>query len=229
MEGGGGNTGRRNLIESQNSIKDVLDALDQMKTDLGSRLDVLNGKFNKLEESYKQIKQIDTRLTKLERSCHYTEVEEKRKWVVIKGLWKQPDATKFETRQHLRVSLEELKTAMGTRVLFMDFYRLKDMVHNGRTFPGLVKAKFITSDDKDLFFSRLPEVGKNKDLETITFQQDIPSFLVERFKLLDGQAYRLRKKDKVKTRVIIRNLGLQLQSRVDANSRWENIAEEGKE
>ena len=226
--GAGGGT-RRDSMENTGSIKDVLDALEQLRGDLGARMDTLNAKMEKLEDSHKKVKQLEVRLTKIERSTRQAEVDEKRMWVVVRGLWKQADTDRFESRSQLSTSLEELKLAMGAKISFMEYYRLKDLTRNGKMYPGLVKAKFITSDDRDRFFSRLPEVGSNKDLELITFQQDIPSFLVEKYKRLDGQAFKLRRQDKVKTRVIIRNLDLQLQQRASKDQKWANVDEEQEE
>ena len=214
--------GRRvsNERSSDSSIRDVLDALEGLKNDLTVRLDSLEKKLEKVEETSKKEKLLETKLTKLERSNRLMEVEEKKRWVVIRGLWKQPDATRFETRKQLSDSINDLKVLMGVKSGLMDYYRLKDLTKGNNTYLGLVKIKFVTTDDKDYFFSRLPDVGRNKDLQGVSFQQDIPSFLVDKFKVLDGAAFKLRQEKKVKTRVLVRNLDLILQQRATVTDRW---------
>ena len=69
-------------------------------------------------------------------------------------------------------------------------------------------------------------MGQKEDLKGITFQQDIPHFLVDLYKKLDAKAFHLRKDKKVKTRVVTRNLTLILQQREkEDGSRWVTVDE----
>ena len=228
MAGRGKRAGdRRNSMEGVKDIKDILDALEGLRSDFTSQLTEINKKLDKVEDLGNKVQVMEKTMNVWERRFKQLEVEEKRKWIVIKGMWKQDDVTQFESRVQLAASLEDLKQLLGIKTPFMEYYRLKDLKRNNNTFPGLVKVKFVTSDEKDHFFSRVAAAGNLEDLKGLSFQQDIPSFLVEDFKRLDGQAFRLRKSEKLKTRVVIRNLGLVLQSRARTEgSKWTSVAPE---
>ena len=211
---------------SSGATKDILDALESLRADFSDQFKKVNDKLEKLEGLSDRVETIEDSMNYWERRCKQAEIDEKKKWVVIKGLWKQEGAERFESRQKLAESLDELKTLMGVDTKFMDFYRLKDLKRNNDTMPGLVKIKFITSDDRDFFFSRVSVVGQKEDLKGITFQQDIPHFLVDLYKKLDAKAFHLRKDKKVKTRVVTRNLTLILQQREkEDGSRWVTVDE----
>ena len=211
---------------SSGAAKDILDALDALRADFSDQFKKVNDKLEKLEGISGRVEVIEENLNYWEKRCKQSEIDEKKKWVVIKGLWKQEGATRFESRKQLSESLDELKVLMGVEAKFMDFYRLKDFKRNNDTMPGLVKVKFITSDDRDFFFSRVPIVGQKDDLKGISFQQDIPHFLVDLYKKLDAKAFQLRRDKKVKTRVVTRNLTLVLQTREkEEGSRWVNQEE----
>ena len=211
---------------SSGAAKDILDALDALRADFSDQFKKVNDKLEKLEGISGRVEVIEENLNYWEKRCKQSEIDEKKKWVVIKGLWKQEGATRFKSRKQLSESLDELKVLMGVEAKFMDFYRLKDFKRNNDTMPGLVKVKFITSDDRDFFFSRVPIVGQKDDLKGISFQQDIPHFLVDLYKKLDAKAFQLRRDKKVKTRVVTRNLTLVLQTREkEEGSRWVNQEE----
>ena len=206
---------------SSGATKDILDALESLREEFSGQLKKINDKLEKLEGIADRVETLEDNMSYWEKRCKQSEIDEKKKWVVIKGLWKQEAASRFETRKQLSESLDELKTLMGVDAKFMDFYRLKDLKRNNETMPGLVKVKFITSDDRDFFFSRVPIVGGIEDLKGKSFQQDIPHFLVDVYKKLDAKAFHLRKDKKVKTCVVTRNLTLVLQTREkEDGSRW---------
>ena len=227
MAGRGGKrpVDRRNSQEGLNS-KDILEALDALRKEFTSQFKNFNERLDKVDSLGTKIIQVEKRMGVWEKRLKQMEIEEKRKWVVIKGLWKQDDVVNYKTKKQLGTSLEELKAIMGISTPFMEYYRLKDFKRNNETFPGLVKVKFVTSDERDFFFSRVIQTGSSEDLKGVSFQQDIPAFLVDDYKKLDGVAFNLRKTDKVRTRIVIRNLGLVLQKRerVDG-ARWSNIGQ----
>lgn len=230
MAGRGGkrNLERRNSMENLTggAVKDILDALEALRGELKTQIAGVNDKLGRLEALSSRVQAVEVKMGTWERRCKQAEVEEKRKWTVIRGLWKQEEVVGYETRDQLRTSLDEMKELMGVELRLMDYYRLKDIQRNKKSIPGLVKVKFITSDDKDYFFSKVPVCGQKDDLKNLSFQQDVPSFLVEKYKRLDGLAFKLRKSDKVKTRVVPRGLDLQLQKRTkEAGSRWETVEE----
>lgn len=222
--------GRRDSLEGSNtgSIRDVLDSLEEMKGDFKKELKNLGDRLDKLEDLNRKLTRIEPRLNRLEIMCRQVEINEKKNWIVIKNLWKQDDATTFETRLNLRKSLDELKDLMEVDCCFMDYFRLKDFRKGQQLLPGLVKAKFVTADDRDRFFAKISECGKKEDLKLISFQQDIPKFLVEKFKRLDKEAFQIRRSEKLKTRVVFRGQDLILQKR-DATGRWTRVAEEPRD
>ena len=214
---------RRNSLDGGSS-KDILDALEALRNEFTTQLSQMNVKLDKLEQLGAKVDTFEKTMGLWERRFKQLEVDEKRKWLVIKGLWKQDDVSQFETRKQLGASLEDLKQILGVKTPFMEYYRLKDIKRNNETLPGLVKVKFVTTDEKDFFFSRVSQSGASQDLKLVSFQSDIPTFLVEDYKRLDGIAFKLRKTDKLKTRIISRNLGLILQSRARTDgSKWTTV------
>ena len=61
----------------------------------------------------------------------------------------------------------------------------------------------------------MAELGKDRNLRHISFQDDLPNFLVKTFKELDKVAYELRKAEGVKTRIVTRGVDLILQKKVN--------------
>lgn len=225
--GGKRDVSRRDSLEGSGpgSIRDVLDALEEMKGDFKKELKGVSDRLEKLEDINRKLAKIEPRLNRLEIMCRQVEINEKKNWIVIKNLWKQDDVSTFETRANLRKSLDELKDLMEVDCCFMDYFRLKDFRKGQQLIPGLVKAKFVTSDDRDRFFSKISECGKKDDLKLISFQQDIPRFLVEKFKKLDKDAFTIRRNEKLKTRVIFRGQDLILQKK-DLSGRWTRVTED---
>ena len=156
MAGRGGKRSneRRNSLEGANN-KDILDALEAMRSDVSSQLAKINEKLDKVEVLSNKVDQLEKEMGSWERRFKQQEVDEKRKWIVIKGLWKQDSVTSFEPRSQLGASLEDMKQLLGIKTPFMEYYRLRDLKRNNETFPGLVKVKFVTSDEKDYFFPEL--------------------------------------------------------------------------
>jgi hypothetical protein len=228
--GGKRDVARRDSLEGANagSIRDVLDALEEMKGDFKKELKSVSDRLGKLEDLNRKLARIEPRLNRLEIMCRQVEINEKKNWIVIKNLWRQDDVQAFETRANLRKSLDELKELMEVDCCFMDYYRLKDFRKGQQMLPGLVKAKFVTSDDRDRFFSKISECGRKDDLKLISFQQDIPKFLIEKFKRLDKEAFTIRRNEKLKTRVVFRGQDLILQKR-DAAGRWSRVADEPRD
>ena len=154
-------------------------------------------------------------------------IDSVKRWVVIKGLKKHQDARKTETRTQTWEVLEDFKVFLEANVTFCDYMRLPDFVQGQTVKVGVIRAEFLTMDDKFNFFNKLSGTSGRPDLKGVSVDQELPRFLLPQKKLLETEAYNLRRTEGVKTRVIIKRLNLVLQKKSkEAGSTWTTIGSE---
>ena len=205
----------RDIKESNTCFESKLLELDE-KVKL---FELLKVKVDQVVKGVNELKERD-------RSLKLAEIDAKRYWLVVKGMKFHQDATNYETRTQTRDVLEAMFKFMGVNIELADYFRVQSRGGRGASGrsgqPGqqqqelnLTKIRFISIDDKLLLFSKVAELGKDGNLRHISFQDDLPNFLVKTFKELDKVAYDLRKAEGVKTRIVTRGVDLILQQKVN--------------
>ena len=218
--------GREARRESQESgvmnqdLKSVLEAIEGLKKSL-----------DEIKTDIATLKSLSDRVTKTEKAVGMVRnelnqvlIDSVKRWVVIKGLKKHQSAQKSETRSQTWEVLEDFKTFLGANVTFGDYMRLPDFILGQNVRTGIIRAEFITMDDKYTFFNKLAGLSGKPYFKGVSVDQELPRFLLPQKKLLETEAYNLRRTEQVKTRVIIKrtNLVLQKRSKVDG-SNWVTV------
>ncbi len=69
----------------------------------------------------------------------------------------------------------------------------------------------------------MKEKGRDAEIRDIKIVNDYPKFQVETAKRLHAEAYEIRKANPgTRTRVVLKGLGLALQTRTDVSEKWTN-------
>lgn len=205
-----------------------------MGQDLKSVLEVVEGLKKTLDElkaDINDLKKLDTKVVVVEqevRGIRYdlnqVLIDSVKKWVVIKGLKKHQNALRYESRAQTSEVLDGLTRFLEVRVTFSDFMRLPDFNQGRINKVGVVRAEFLTMTDKLIFFNSLAAKSGSEQLKGVSVDQELPRFLLPQKKLLETEAYNLRRTKKVKTRVIIRKGRLVLQTKAkEDGSIWVTI------
>jgi hypothetical protein len=218
--------GREARRESQESgvmnqdLKSVLEAIEGLKKSL-----------DEIKTDIAALKSLSDRVTRTEKSVgmirnelNQVLIDSVKKWVVIKGLKKHANAQRVETRSQTWEVLEDFKVFLGANVTFGDYMRLPDFIQGQNVKTGIIRAEFLTMDDKYNFFNKLSGASGKPEFKGVSVDQELPRFLIPQKKLLETEAYNLRRTEQVKTRVIIKRAKLILQKRakVDGSS-WVTV------
>ena len=232
---------------AEGSVEEILKKIEELQgsnnriegrlIDLDERVKQFELLKAKVDILSKEIQTLKSREKEMDYREKVREVESKKQWLVIKGMKIHSGADKFESRAQTKEVLTSLFSYLGVQITLVDYYRMASFRSNENTprgiasgglsrSPGLVKIKFSSLDDKFLLFSKVAELGKNLELNHVSFQDDLPSFLVKSFKELDKEAFELRKAESVKTRITQRGVGLILQKKSrDPGARWVNLGQ----
>ena len=129
---------------------------------------------------------------------------------------------------YIREVLKDFTKFVGFEVIFCDYMRLPDFKKGKIEKVGVVRAEFLTMDDKLNFFYALAGSNGKEQLQGVSVDQELPRFLLPQKKLLETEAYNLRKTQKVKTRVVIKKTRLVLQTKErEEGSIWVTINTSG--
>ena len=206
---------------SDSKSDEIISRLDAM----GARLSNLEKEVAGLTKALREMEAIRTDVDSVKDLCESfkrLEVEGKKRSVLVRGLpFKTSD--KFETRKQTKVVLAELFERLEMTPHLVDYQRL------GGAKPGedgskvSIRVQFVNVDQKFDLFDALKSKGRAVD--DITILTDYPNFQLQEFKRLSGIAYNLRKDSPgIKTRIVPKGLGLNLQRRANALDKWTSVS-----
>jgi hypothetical protein len=193
-----------------------------------AKLDSIEARFVSLEKEVAEIRRVLTELESTKKEVESLrdtcegfkrlELESKRRSILIKGVpFKTND--KFETRQQTKAVLADFFTKLELTPTLVDYHRLGGVKgqEDGSLVP--IRVQFVDVDQKFDLFEKLKLKGR--ELKEISILTDYPSFQIQEFKNLSGQAYNLRQTNPgTRTRIVPKGLGLTLQKRVNGSDRW---------
>ena len=201
-------------------LKSVLDAIEGLK---GS-LDGIRAEIADLKAMNAKVTKNENEIRGVRNDLNYALIDSVKKWVVIKGLKKHANAQRFESRDQTLEVLSDFTKFLRVDVTFSDYMRLPDFIQGTNLKVGVIRAEFLTVDNKLDFFRALSGVTNKEQLKGISVDQELPRFLLPQKKLLETEAYNLRKTQKVKTRVIVKKTKLVLQSRArEDGANWVTV------
>ena len=152
------------------------------------------------------------------------EIEAKRRSVLIKGLKFESGDKKFETRTQTRTALSKFFERVDLTPHLVDYYRLGGRKDNEDGSKVCVRVQFDDVDQKFELFEKLKSNGRA--LSDFSILTDYPSFQQQEFKSLSGKAYKLRTATPgLKTRIVPKGLGLQLQTRPGPEDKWTAVSQ----
>ena len=190
-------------------LKSVLEAIEGLKRSL----DDLKVDIAALKTLRDKITSVEKAVGVIRNDINQILMDSVKRWVVIKGLKKHSSAQKFETRLQTWEVLDNFRVFLGANVTFTDYMRLPDFIAGQSVRTGVIRVEFLTMDDKFTFFSKLSGASGKAEIKGVSVDQELPRFLLPQKKLLETEAYNLRKTEKVKTRVIIKRTRLILQKK----------------
>ena len=136
-----------------------------------------------------------------------SEIKLKRFTLLLKGIEMHPKTSRFETKEQTREVLMGFFQVLKVRITPRDYFRYKEFKVRDKVYPGTIKLELSTMEDRDLIFKQMASI-KSEDLKKVQIVQDLPLSFQAEYKELDKKAYKLRKEDKVRTRVITRGYEL---------------------
>lgn len=197
-----------------------------------AKLDALDARFKVVEKEVleisrvlKEMESVREEVGALKDMCtgfQRFELESKKRSVLVRGLpFKTRD--KFESRLQTREALAEFFARLDMTPTLVDYQRLGGARENEDGSKVSVRLQFVDLDQKFELFDKLK--GKGRELHDVSILTDYPSFQIPEFKKLSGKAYNLRQATPgIKTRIIPKGLGLNLQIRMNGQDRWTTVS-----
>ena len=203
---------------------EILARLDAM----GTRLANLEKEVGELTKALREMEAIRTDVDSMKDTCEgfkRLELEAKKRSVLVRGLpFRTSD--KFETRKQTKVVLAELFERLEMTPHLVDYQRLGGVKSGEDGSKVSIRVQFVNVDQKFDLFDALKSKGRAVD--DITILTDYPNFQLQEFKRLSGIAYNLRKDNPgIKTRIVPKGLGLNLQRRANALNKWTSVSLSG--
>ena len=203
---------------------EILARLDAM----GTRLANLEKEVGELTKALREMEAIRTDVDSMKDTCEgfkRLELEAKKRSVLVRGLpFRTSD--KFETRKQTKVVLAELFERLEMTPHLVDYQRLGGVKSGEDGSKVSIRVQFVNVDQKFDLFDALKSKGRAVD--DITILTDYPNFQLQEFKRLLGIAYNLRKDNPgIKTRIVPKGLGLNLQRRANALDKWTSVSLSG--
>ena len=203
---------------------EILARLDAM----GTRLANLEKEVGELTKALREMEAIRTDVDSMKDTCEgfkRLELEAKKRSVLVRGLpFRTSD--KFETRKQTKVVLAELFERLEMTPHLVDYQRLGGVKSGEDGSKVSIRVQFVNVDQKFDLFDALKSKGRAVD--DITILTDYPNFQLQEFKRLSGIAYNLRKDNPgIKTRIVPKGLGLNLQRRANALDKWTSVSLSG--
>jgi hypothetical protein len=216
---------------TQPSNADLMGQLNQLvssNTDVLKKIDNLEKKFDKFEKLLDEVDELRQKVAEMSQtidSFKRLEIEFKKKSVLIKGL-DSFSTKKYETRSETYRKVNALFEHLGLNLTMEDYQRLGPLKPDE---PGatLVRVQFWSKDDKSAIFGKFKEYSNDSVVKRLSLINDYPSFQLAEVKKLSDESYKLRQKDRrIKTRIVPRGLGLQLQTRDSRSeaSKWTTVS-----
>ncbi len=131
---------------------------------------------------------------------------------------------KYEPRGETYDRVSELFGHIGLTLTLEDYQRLGPIKSDD---PGstLVRLQFWSKDDKAQIYAKFKEYSDDPVIKKISLINDYPLFQLNEVKKLSEESFRLRQKDKrIKTRIVPRGLGVQLQTRSGTTGKWMTVS-----
>ena len=206
---------------SDSKSDEIIARLDTM----GARLSNLEKDVAELTKALREMEAIRTDVDSVKDLCESfkrLEVEGKKRSVLVRGLpFKTAD--KFETRKQTKVVLAEFFERLEMTPHLVDYQRMGGVKQGEDSSKVSIRVQFVNVDQKFDLFDALKNKGRAVD--DITILTDYPNFQLQEFKKLSGIAYNLRKDNPgVKTRIVPKGLGLNLQRRANALDKWTSVS-----
>ena len=206
---------------SDSKSEEILTRIDA----LGARLSNLEKDVAELTKALREMEAIRADVNSVKDTCESfkrLELEAKKRSVLVRGLpFKTAD--KFETRKQTKVVLAELFERLEMTPHLVDYQRLGGVKTGEDGSKVSIRVQFVNVDQKFDLFDALKNKGRAVD--DVTILTDFPNFQMQEFKRLSGVAYNLRKENPgVKTRIVPKGLGLNLQRRANNLDKWMSVS-----
>lgn len=205
------------------STDERLDRVTSLLEEISSQLGETTERIDKLEEDSTKLVTGLSKNGDIDCRFKWIELEQKKFNLILRGLPKHPESKQFETRDQTRIVIHDFFEFLEVGIELRDYIRLPDMKVGKGKKPGIIRIELLRLDDKNALFGALSKKGKESEIKGISVLQDLPFSFQKDFKILDKEAFELRGKEKVRTRIVAKGLQLVLQKRASANDKWIDV------
>jgi hypothetical protein len=217
---------------NQPSNADLMAQLEKLvnsNVDMVEKIENLEKRFSLMEKMFDEVETLKKEVARLTKQSKPNEafmkfeIEQKKKCVLVKGLQSMTNK-KYELRGETYDRVSELFGHIGLTLTLEDYQRLGPIKSDD---PGstLVRLQFWSKDDKAQIYAKFKEYSDDPIIKKISLINDYPLFQLNEVKKLSEESFRLRQKDKrIKTRIVPRGLGVQLQTRSGTTGKWMTVS-----
>jgi hypothetical protein len=232
MAGGLGGSGasrgeNSEVLAKLTSIEAKFDSLESRFTNLEVEVAEISRVLKEIESVKGEVDNLRSEVDILKVSLNgfqRMEIEAKRRSILIKGLRFESGDKRFETRTQTKAALSKFFEKVDLTPHLVDYYRLGGRRDDEDGSRVCVRVQFDDVDQKFELFEKLKSSGRT--LSDYSILTDYPSFQQQEFKALSGKAYELRTATPgLKTRIVPKGLGLQLQTRAGSEHKWTAVSQ----
>ncbi len=214
---------------SNSDLMAQLDKLISSNSDMVEKIERLEKRFEKVEKLFEEVDTLRKEVARLTKQSKPNEafmrfeIEQKKKSVLVKGI-RSRSTKKYESRNETYDRVSELFGHIGLTLTLEDYQRLGPISEDD-TGNTLVRLQFWSKDDKAQIYAKFKEFSNDPIIKKISLINDYPLFQLPEVKRLSTESYQLRQKDKsIKTRIVPRGLGVQLQTRKGPTGKWTTVS-----